>query len=123
VDELKYSTKEGSRPVLNNEAMTVKLRFKKPDGDQSMLMVHPLKERNIPWKNASDQFRFAAAVAEFGMLLRDSEYKGSSSFVQLLSMASSALGEDAGNYRREFINLVQKASGLKAGKEDVGKRE
>jgi Ca-activated chloride channel family protein len=123
VDDLKYSPKVESRPLLNNEAMTVKLRYKKPDGDNSMLMAHPVKEKNLPWKNASDQFRFAAAVAEFGMLLRDSDYKGNSSFTQLLSMASSALGADTDNYRREFISLVQKASKLKAGNEDIGRRE
>jgi Ca-activated chloride channel family protein len=123
VDDLKYSTNVETRPVMNNEAMTVKIRYKKPDGDNSMLMVHPVKQKDMPWKNASEQFRFAAAVAEFGMLLRDSEYKGHSSFTQLLSMATSALGNDTDGYRKEFISLAQKASQLIAGNRDVGRRE
>jgi Ca-activated chloride channel homolog len=113
----------GTRPVMNNEAMTVKIRYKKPEGDNSMVMVHPVKQKDMPWKNASEQFRFAAAVAEFGMLLRDSEHKGQSSFNQLLSMASSASGNDTDGYRKEFIGLAQKAYRLKAGNEDVGRRE
>lgn len=123
VDDLKYSTNVETRPVMNNEAMTVKIRYKRPEGDNSMLMVHPVKQKDMPWKNASEQFRFAAAVAEFGMLLRDSEYKGSSSFTQLMSMASSALGNDTHGYRKEFLSLAEKASRLKAGNEDVGRRE
>jgi Ca-activated chloride channel family protein len=101
--------------------MTVKIRYKNPDGDNSMLMLQPVKQHELSWKNASEQFRFAAAVAEFGMLLRDSEYKGSSSFQQLIMMAGSALGKDQEGYRKEFISLAEKASALKRDHGDVGK--
>lgn len=123
VDELKYSDTKKSKPLFNNEAMTVKLRYKKPDADVSMLMVHPVKQQELPWKKASEQFRFAAAVAEMGMLLRDSEYKGNSSFSQLIALASAAAGNDVDGYRKEFIQLAEKASKLKRNGDDIGKVE
>ncbi len=64
----------------------------------------------------SDNFRFSAAVASFGMLLRDSEYKQQSSWQQVISMAKSAKGNDVNHYRGEFIKLVQAASSMVAKK-------
>ena len=93
VDELKYSDIKPSKPVFNNEAMMVKLRYKKPTGDNSMLMLHPVKQKETSWRNASEQFRFAAAVAEMGMLLRDSEYKGNSSWAGLICNGFGCCGK------------------------------
>lgn len=123
VDELKYSDVKASKSVFNNEAMTVKLRYKKPDGDNSMLMLYPVKQKDISWKSTSEQFRFAAAVAEMGMLLRNSEFKGNSSYPQLISMASAAVGNDVDGYRKEFIRLAEKASGLKRNSGEVGRTD
>jgi Ca-activated chloride channel family protein len=123
VDELKYKDISQSKPVVNGEALTVKLRYKKPEGENSMLMVFPVKQQSASWKTATDQFRFAAAVAEMGMLLRNSEYMGSSSYSQLISMASAALGNDVDGYRREFIRLAEKASSLKRSGGEVGRTD
>jgi Ca-activated chloride channel homolog len=123
VDELKYSDTKASKPVFNNEAMMVKLRYKKPTGDNSMLMLHPVKQKETSWRNTSEQFRFAAAVAEMGMLLRDSEYKGNSSWPGLIAMASAVVGNDKDGYRKEFIQLAEKASRLKRDGHDTGRVE
>jgi Ca-activated chloride channel family protein len=99
-----------------DELMTIKLRYKKPEGDVSRLIVHPVTDTHIALANTSDNFRFSAAVASFGMLLRNSAYKQNASFPQVISMAKSAKGTDANGYRQEFINLVQAAGSLTAKK-------
>jgi Ca-activated chloride channel homolog len=120
VDELKYSSIKTSKPVFNNEAMMVKLRYKKPTGDNSMLMLYPVKQKETSWRNTSEQFRFAAAVAEMGMLLRDSDYRGNSSWAGLIAMASAVVGNDHDGYRKEFIQLAEKASRLKQSGTETG---
>jgi Ca-activated chloride channel family protein len=93
--------------------VTVKLRYKKPDGDKSALIEHPLKDENVALNSTSDNFRFAASVAEFGMLLRNSQFKAGADFQSVKTMAQSAIGEDEEGYRKEFIKLVKSAAGLK----------
>ncbi|MCS3797039.1 von Willebrand factor type A domain-containing protein [Niastella sp. OAS944] len=114
VDELKYQPVKNMVAVTSggDELMTIKLRYKKPDGDVSKLIVHPVTDSHIALANTSDNFRFSAAVASFGMLLRNSEFKQSASFPQVISLAKSAKGTDANGYRQEFINLVQAAGSL-----------
>jgi Ca-activated chloride channel homolog len=63
----------------------------------------------------STEFRFAAAVAEFGLVLRDSDYKKNASYSSVLNHVQEAVGPDDTGYRREFLNLVQKAKGLADG--------
>ncbi|MCB0076474.1 MAG: VWA domain-containing protein [Anaerolineales bacterium] len=110
VDDLIYQESNISEAAQqSNELMTVKLRYKQPDGDTSQLISQPVLEGELPLDSASDDFRFAAAVAEFGMLLRDSEHKGTASFDHVLSMAEGAKGPDLAGYRAEFITLVQTA--------------
>lgn len=118
VDDLKYQPVKNSNPVTSggDELMTIKLRYKKPDGDVSKLIVHPVTDAHIALANTSDNFRFSAAVASFGMLLRNSEFKQNASFQQVISLAKSAKGTDANGYRQEFINLVQAAGSLTAKK-------
>ncbi|HEY8896590.1 MAG TPA: VWA domain-containing protein [Niastella sp.] len=118
VDDLKYQSVKNTVPVTGggNELMTIKLRYKKPDGDVSKLIVHPVTDSHLALANTSDNFRFSAAVASFGMLLRNSEFKQNASFPQVISMAKSAKGADANGYRQEFINLVQAAGSLTAKK-------
>ncbi len=112
VDELKYSKVEPSDTRFSNELMTVKLRYKQPDGDESQLLTLGVLDKNAPIETASDNLKFAAAVAEFGLILRDSRYKGTANFENIYSLANSSLGSDLKNYRGEFIQLVGKAKNL-----------
>jgi Ca-activated chloride channel homolog len=110
VDPLKYQAVKKVKAANNNEWMTIKLRYKQPQGDVSKLITHPVNDAGIQWGSTSDNFRFSAAVASFGMLLRNSEYKQQASFSQVVSLAKSAKGNDPEGYRGEFIRLVQSAS-------------
>ena len=114
VDPLKYQdNKKKKTSSFNNEIVTIKFRYKAPDGNQSKLIVHSVNNDSIPFKNVSDNFRFAASIAGFAMLLRDSEYKGNAKFSTILQIAKSSLGKDEEGYRKEFISLVKKANELK----------
>ena len=112
VDELKYSKVERSDTNFSSELMTIKLRYKEPDGDQSKLMSIGVLDRNYSIEDASENVRFASAVAQFGLLLRDSRYKGNASFGGVQNLAQNALGGDLRNYRNEFLGLVNKAKRL-----------
>lgn len=111
--ELKYSKFDASETRFNDELMTVKLRYKEPNENQSKLLTVGTLDRNVSIENASDNLRFASAVAQFGLILRDSRYKGSSSFSNIRNLANSALGNDFRNYRYDFLNLIGKANALK----------
>ena len=90
----------------------LRLRYKAPDGEQSQLLTFPLLDAGEGLQLSSDDFRFSAAVAEFAMLLRDSPHKGSASWGSARELAQSALGQDRGNYRREFLELLSRAETL-----------
>ena len=96
--------------------MTVKFRYKAPDGDISKLMEHAVKDNSIPLARTSDNFRFAAAVAGFGMLLRNSEFKSAASYEEVIALARKAKGPDPEGYRAEFIRLVESAGSLAKGR-------
>ncbi|MBN2572908.1 MAG: DUF3520 domain-containing protein, partial [Ignavibacteriales bacterium] len=116
IDPLKYQqTKVNTDASNTDEILTVKFRYKQPDGDVSKLIEKPLMDNLIAWENTSNNFKFSAAVAGFGMLLRDSEYKGDITYNDILKIANSSKGEDKEGYRSEFITLVEKAK-LLAGK-------
>lgn len=106
VDPLKYQKRTESG---RGEVCTVKLRWKKPDGDTSMLKEIPISEAQITSKTPSEDFRFASAVAEFALILSDSKFKGEASFDKILDRARHAKGEDLEGYRAEFIRLVETA--------------
>jgi len=111
VDKLKYQeTKISPEAFKTRELMTIKLRYKDPDGEKSKLIVHSLVDKHIRLAKTSDNFKFSSAVAQFGMLLRDSKFKGESSLENVLKMAKEARGKDAFGYRAEFINLVELSS-------------
>ena len=98
-----------------NELLTVKMRHKAPDSDTSERSYEvPLLDHGAPedFANASNDFRFAAAVASFGMVLRDSPYKGDATLGSALELAQAGKGEDAGGYRAGFIDLVKQAQAL-----------
>ncbi len=113
VDELKYSKTEPSDTRFGNELMTVKLRYKKPSENESKLLTMGVLDKNASIEAASDNLKFASAVAGFGMLLRDSRYKGSADFQTVASLANNSRGNDLKNYRGEFVELIEKARRLK----------
>ena len=112
-DELRYQS-QGARPdaLESDEVLTLKLRYKQPDGETSRLMVVPVGDRPVELANSSNDFRFSAAVAEFGLLLRDSEHKGKASWPQVLELAKGSIGSDHEGFRTEFVDLVHNASRL-----------
>lgn len=112
-DELKYQAPQTPTADFGNELMQLKLRYKQPNGDTSELITQAIANQSKPLAGASDDFRFAAAIAEFGMLLRDSPYAGESSFDEVLKLAKNAKGNDLEGYRSEFIRLVETAQALK----------
>ena len=89
--------------------MTLKLRYKEPDDTISKLIIHRVKEGEMAGRIPSDNLEFASAVAAFGMVLRDSGYRGSASFEQALVLANASAGTDRFGYRRDFIRLVETA--------------
>jgi Ca-activated chloride channel homolog len=91
----------------SGELALVKVRYKAPDGQTSRLKTFAVNDLAIPFNKGSENLRFAASVASVGMLLRDSEFKGDSSYDGALEWAKSAMGEDDGGYRREFVKLVE----------------
>ena len=95
-----------------NELMFVRLRYKRPDGESSRLIETPLVDRNRRFSDSSRDFKFAAAVASFGMLLRDSSYRGDASFDEVLNWGLAGKGEDPHGYRQEFLRLVIQAQSL-----------
>ncbi|TDH25622.1 DUF3520 domain-containing protein [Segetibacter sp. 3557_3] len=114
VDELKYQQPITNRTAKNsssNEMLTIKLRYKQPNADESKLLVHTVAA-NKGVSVTSSNLRFAAAVAEFGMLLRNSEYKGNGTLSLVKELASGALGKDQEGYRKAFIGLVDKTMSL-----------
>jgi Ca-activated chloride channel family protein len=95
--------------------LTVKLRYKKPDGNKSELVERAVTDTAVKFENAPADLKFAAAVAEFGMILRDSEYKGNGTFAAVLEWAQEGKGSDTNGYRSGFIELVRKAQAVKRG--------
>lgn len=117
VDDLKYQSNKKQEVVKNssNEIMTIKFRYKKPDEDDSKLIVHPLMDSHTPLAETSDNFRWSASVAGFGMLLKDSDYIKKFNYDDVAQLAEGARGKDKEGYRVEFINMV-KSFGLIASK-------
>jgi Ca-activated chloride channel family protein len=108
IDELKYqTTKIDPAAKKSDELMTIKLRYKKPNEDVSKLIVHPLQDNNIALAKTSDNFRWSASVAAFGMLLRESEYCKNYTYDNVVVLAQGARGADKEGYRIEFINMVK----------------
>ncbi|MBK8148980.1 MAG: VWA domain-containing protein [Acidobacteria bacterium] len=111
--ELRYGKVEPSDTKFSDELLTVKLRYKEPTGVESKLLTMGLLDRQSGFETASDNLRFASAVAAFGMVLRDSRYKGSANLNSVWQMANAARGNDLKAYRSEFLELVRKAADLR----------
>lgn len=110
---LKYQYTKLSKASGSDEIVTVKLRYKPPKSDKSKLISFALKDGTVELERTSGNFRFAAAVAQFGMLLKDSKYKGKTVYKDILQLAKGSKGEDEYGYRSEFIRLVKLARNLK----------
>jgi len=120
IDPLKYQSNRGEEPSVepvkadrSAELMTVKLRYKRPDSNTSTKVEIPVKGRVLDLDETSDNFRFSAAIAEFGLILRNSQYKEEASMQDVIAMAKDARGEDEEGYRAEFLKLVKLADSLK----------
>jgi Ca-activated chloride channel family protein len=111
VDALKYQTPEtpnSKRQIpKSNEMLTVKIRYKDPAGDVSNKLEFVLRDTGARFDEASPDYQFAAAVAAYGMVLRDSPHKGSATLANVLEWGRAGLGSDVGGYRNEFLGLVE----------------
>ncbi|MBK5283867.1 MAG: von Willebrand factor type A domain-containing protein [Bacteroidia bacterium] len=111
IDALKYQSviKEKSHSEFTDEMMTVKVRYKEPQGSVSKLTTRAVRWSNTTIENMSENLKFASAVAEFGLILRNSPYKGKSNYNQVLNLARASKDKDEFGYRSEFIRLVEAA--------------
>jgi Ca-activated chloride channel homolog len=97
----------------NQDLMQVRLRYKASNQNTSQLLTSSVVDRGLKLEDASTNYKFSAAVATFGMVLRDSQYKGKASFDDVLKLANQSQGEDLDGYRAEFIRLVERSKSLK----------
>lgn len=104
--ELKYQDNKSDTGVINGEWLNLKIRYKEPDADESILKEYPVTQEDYTDKPSED-FYFAAAVAEFGLMLRDSEYKGDASFENVRALLKK-VDTDEDDYKDEFVYLVKK---------------
>lgn len=114
VDPLKYQRPSVTTTAAarTGELLTLKIRYKQPEGDASALSEYVVRDQRVPFSAASRDFKFAAAVAAFGMLLRESPYKGNATLEEILQWAKEGRGEDPFGYRQEFIELLRRAGSL-----------
>ena len=127
VDDLKYQKSDPVKEVAerpsddaaSNETMTVKLRYKQPEGDTSTKVEFPVVDENAQFNEASIDHQFTAAVAGFGMQLRNSEYAGSWTMKDALQIAESSKGDDMDGLRGEFIEIVKEGDKAQAGNRSV----
>ncbi len=114
IDELRYQ-KEATllEPSKTGELMTVKLRYKKPDSDTSIPVSFPATDGKQAFADATEDFRFATAVAGFGMLLRSSEHVGNWTLSNVQQVAEGSKGNDPHGLRREFVEIVRQAGQLR----------
>lgn len=111
VDELKYQhTSIPSRAKNTDELLTIKVRWKAPDGEKGLQRDFPVPAAQE--QTSSDNFRFAAAVVEFGMLLRNSAFKGSATYADAAKLARSAVGKDPNGYRNELVRMIETVDAL-----------
>ena len=105
---MKPAQPDGNSP----ESFIVELRYKKPEGDTSTLIERGVVDQGLDYSQASDDFKFASAVAGFGMLLRNSPSRGNLGYAAVLELAEPTVQADRSGYRNEFVELVRKAQQL-----------
>jgi Ca-activated chloride channel family protein len=125
VDDLKYQQplEDSSRHSndepgeaasdITGELLTLKMRYKEPDGDTSRKLEWPVTDDGKTFSAATGDFQFAAAVAGFGMLLRNSEHKGNLTCAATLELAQGGIGDDKDGYRAEFVDMIRRAKSLR----------
>jgi Ca-activated chloride channel family protein len=110
-DSLRYQQRTAQpTPNAGTELLFVKVRYKQPDGDQSRLLTQPVLAGT--GAAPSTDFRFQAAVAEFGLLLRNSEFKGKADLARVIATAREARGADPEGYRAEFVRIAEAVRGI-----------
>ena len=116
---LKYASPTAPKPAADPapganspESLTVKIRFKAPEGDVSKKIEQGFVDPGTDSPRGSDDFQFAAAVASFGMILRDSPYKGTSTINTVLELGETGLGSDTEGHRKEFLDMARAARPL-----------
>jgi len=113
VDPLRFQSHPSPNAAARGgELLNLKLRYKAPDSEVSKLMEQPAMDSGATFNSASVDFKFASAVAAFGMLLRDSEHKGRIGFDLVEQLADAGKGVDEEGYRSEFIELIRRARSL-----------
>jgi len=109
-DPLKYQrVVEPTEAAASGETLTLALRYKAPEASESQRMTTVIKDAGRSYAETGEDFKFAAAVAAFGLVLRDSEFKGNVTLAGVLELAQEGRGADEEGYRAEFIELVKKA--------------
>lgn len=123
VDALRYEAGFSKHAFTQNaqEFMHIKLRYKPPTENASKLIEHTTYNNQFNKVAISDNFKFAAAVAQFGLLLHNSKYKANASYNHVLKIVNTCLENDEQGYRKEFVHLVQKARGLSQKNDDLSK--
>jgi len=108
IDKLKYQEQNVKASAKNDpDLMTIKLRYKKPDENVSSLFQLATRDNDKSLHDASENFRFASAVASFGMVLRNSAHKGAANYDNIEELARGAMGDDKEGYRHEFLTLIE----------------
>lgn len=121
IDPLKYQQAEtktentGDQTSANGELLTVKLRYKKPDGLISKKIEIPLQNSNMTFSEASKSFKFASSVAMFGMYLRESQHSKNMTLEQIKEIANASKGSDPNGYKAEFVGLIEKFNKIQSG--------
>ncbi len=111
VDDLKYQ-EQPTEAAASDELLTLKMRYKAPDGDTSKKLEWPVTDEGHSFTEATGDLQFATAVAGFGLLLRDSQYKGNLTHDAVVELAEAGVGADTHGYRRELVDLVRRAKSL-----------
>jgi Ca-activated chloride channel family protein len=127
VDDLKYQQPTGNAAAastaaddvedtsdVSGELLTLKMRYKQPEGDTSRKLDWAINDDGKAFGQASTDYQFAAAVAGFGLLLRDSQYKGNLTYAAVLELAQAGLGSDEHRYRAEFVEMIRRAKALRS---------
>jgi Ca-activated chloride channel family protein len=109
-DPLKYQSTKVT--AGSPELLTLKLRYKEPESDTSSLLTYTVSDNHADVTAASNNLRFASAVAEFGMLLRDSKFKGDATYDEARTLAQKSLGRDFEGYRHDFLTMIGDAQNL-----------
>jgi Ca-activated chloride channel family protein len=122
-DPLRYQKdRKLADKAFSGEIATVKLRYKQPDGDTSKLLVYTVKDNGCPFSDSSCDLKFASSVAAFGMILRESEFKGNTTIDSIIAATEQSLSFDPNGYRKEFVELVKNAGKLNPPSNESGNK-